>query len=192
MEPATLAAVPTVASPTPSSHPEFPDAAADLDDLAPFKGLVDCPRGPHPNLVRKVSALAAMGQQKFVLPAEPRQPGTTWGIVSGGSVLVWGLIGLAAIGQSSGRIIAQGTGPSGLLVGFLGVAIGFLVAIVAPIALVVVWKIVSHGRRQRAWEGEHLEWTEARKRWERAYFCTKDDIMFVPTEDGWAILDAVG
>ncbi len=153
-------------------HMEEPD----LTEIPVFQGDVDCPRGLHPELVRKVSALAS-DRPEWQLPPEPVYE-SPWGLVSIGWLVFMGIYFVFGLPGNLQRNPDQA----------VGLVIGTILLFVAP---VVVWKLVSARNRRMSWARAHPEWVRTKERWQRMYYCTKDDLAFIPTEDGYLIAEEV-
>ena len=154
-------------TPTEESQSQAPTAGA---------AIIDCPRGPHPDLVRKVTALAASGNLQFACPPQPHRD-SVWGPISI-VVLAFGVIGLSM------QLIPHGPhtsfDDSSLIFSLL-----FIGSVLGVKAVVFTQRRDAHGLAMERWNVQQ-------RRWLAMWYCTKDDLLFIPKDDGgWLEVEGV-
>ncbi len=157
-----------------------------------------CPRCGKSDAVEKVSAVveaASTGsfagpasvwrsqadvRQKLALPSAPVYT-SPWNF-SGVFVFVLVLVVLLAaiLGLVSWLpLVVQAPTDPGLLWQFAGLSIFTLVWL--GLALFLVWSRRQMARERRA---KVAAWQSVRSRWEHTYYCARDDVVFLPDEQG--------
>ena len=131
---------------------------------------IGCPRGPHPDLVRKVSALATAGNNNFAYPPEPTFT-RAWGCLSW-ILFISGLV--VEVEILAGARLAPDQGDAWKIA-------------IAAMALPILWSLTSWALKRPKFEAEHATRAERMDKWNRSYYCTKDDLLFIPTDDGWEV-----
>ena len=144
-------------------------------------GDVQCPQGPHPELVRKVSALSVSGNARFDPPPMPTFEASL-GCLSWASV-IWSAIVVASLASSGQRLGDIAQAPSYVV--FTLLVISLVIASPGPIAL--LWFQFSTSRGRARHETALTAWRASKSEWDHLYYCTKDDLLFTPTDDGWLV-----
>jgi hypothetical protein len=119
-------------------------------------------------------------------PAKPKEPsGLHWLLWIVGLIL--GVVFLGGVLAIAGMSLTSG-GDAGILGGFLyGSACGYPLGFVLTIAgLVVLHGALIKGSRAR-FSREMPPWQAKMERWERLYYCSRDDVVFDPT-DGKSVM----
>jgi len=142
---------------------------------------VDCPDGPHPNFVRKVSAVYTEGVGRTSMA------GGTYSVGFNGSGDSIGAVSMSGVSQTalSARLApppepvyeSPWTGGWFLL---MVLCLGFWVLCWIPIGAIIIYRWLVGKTRRDAVARRHPLWEPAMARWQQAYYCAKCDGVFIP------------
>ena len=157
-----------------------------------------CPRCGMSEYVEKVSSLVGAApagrfagppfvstsqadvRQKLALPGAPVYK-SPWNFTT---VFIFGIVLLVVLACASGmvswlQVLLKTPNDSGVLGNFVALTIFTLLWV--ALAIFIFWSRRRIARERRA---KIAAWQSVRARWEQTYYCARDDIVFLPGEQG--------
>jgi hypothetical protein len=175
-----------VGVPAPPPPPFVPTSALStpLVATAPSKrpgAAVDCPDGPHPDFVRKVSAVYTEGVGRTSMA------GGTYSVGFNGSGDSIGAVSMSGVSQTalSARLapppepVYESPWTGGWLL-LMVLCLVFLVVGLIIIGVIIIYRWLVGQNRRAAVARRHPLWEPAMARWQQAYYCAKCDAVFIP------------